>query len=250
MNEAEKDILREWRERCLNELREAAQVAHVLLFPKVEHIKSPPPTRGELLKRAEATRSDRPKDRREQVLRIIEELPLSPEPISVGDIFEAVYGDPAGQEYWRLWLKFGSDAEVERLLVAHLSTEMPDVSPPPGWSWGPCCAVALARYPSGQLVDRIRSIAEDEELGYLVAPSARAFLDSDPREPHHAELAVGPNQGKRGPKESVMPRLLKEMRLMDCSRLKEMKHSEMAFHFGAAASTCTKARGTVLGNSR
>jgi hypothetical protein len=200
MNEPEKDMLREWRGKFLNELREAAQVAHVLLFPKAERVQSPPPTREGLLEWARSTRELRSnKERREQVLMIVERSREAADPPSVAEIFEAAYGDQAGQEYWRLWLKFGSGAEVERLLVAHLSAETPDVAPPPGWSWGPCCAVALARYPTGQLVDRIRSIAEDEELGHLVTPSAHAFLVSEitvaaTNDPHSS---TDPERGKK-----------------------------------------------------
>jgi hypothetical protein len=54
-----------------------------------------------------------------------------PSQISVADIFEAVYGDAAGHEYWCLWLKRASGAEVERLLVAHWIAETPDVAPRP-----------------------------------------------------------------------------------------------------------------------
>jgi hypothetical protein len=119
------------------------------------------------------------KERREQVLQIVEESRNGVDPPSVAEIFAEAYGDAAGRDYWRLWLKFGSAAEFERLLTAHFVAECRDLAAaghPLGWSWSSCCAEALGRYPSGQLADRIRSIADDEELGYLVAPTARAFL--------------------------------------------------------------------------
>jgi hypothetical protein len=117
MNEAEKNMWRQVREKWRSELREAAQVAHVLLFPNADHVQSPspPPTRASLLEWARLTRSFQPAERRQSVLRIIEtSLEAGEPPCSVIEIFEAAYGDPSGKEYWRLWTKFGSGAEVGR----------------------------------------------------------------------------------------------------------------------------------------
>jgi hypothetical protein len=163
-------------------LREAAQ-ALVLLFPNADHAQSPPPTRDGLLKWATDCRLIHPKkERREQVLMIIEHSRESAEPPSVAEIFEAAYGDPSGKEYWRLWLKHGAGAEVERLLTAHFVAECQDIAAaghPLGWSWEACCVVALGSYPSGQLRDRLKSILDDEELAYLIPLSARAFVVSE-----------------------------------------------------------------------
>jgi hypothetical protein len=177
MNDAEKNMLKDALLRPFRELGEAVSVLSVL-FPTAESVQSPPPTRESLLKRAEWARTLRPKERREQTLQIVEDS-LHARELSVQEIFEAIYGDPAGQEYWRLGLKFASDAEVGKLLATHFRAENQDAAAaghPYGWDWETCCGVALVRYPSGQPADRIRSIADDEELGYLVAPSAHAFL--------------------------------------------------------------------------
>jgi hypothetical protein len=178
MNEAEKNALKELRDSWLKELREAGEVLSVL-FPGAKHFQSPPPTREDLLKRAEWVRTLPHKERREQTLRIVEDSRHARE-LSVPEIFEATYGHPAGQEYWSLWLTYEkSEAAVGKLLATHFSAENRDAAAaghPFGWSWEACCGEALGRYPSGQLADRIRSIADDEELGYLVAPTARAFL--------------------------------------------------------------------------
>jgi hypothetical protein len=192
MDEAEKNAWKEVRKKFLGELREVGEIVNVL-FPTPKHVQSPPPTREQLLRWATECRLPRvfttpanpntsgagEKERREQVLQIVEESRNAVDPPSVAEIFEEAYGDAAGSDYWRLWLKFGSAAEFERLLTAHFVVECRDLATaghPLGWSWPACCAGALGRYPSGQLADRIRSIADDEELGYLVAPTARAFL--------------------------------------------------------------------------
>jgi hypothetical protein len=188
MNEAEKNMWRQVREKWRSELREAAQMAHALLFPNADHIQSPspPPTRESLLEWARSTRDLLPVDRRHRVLMVIEHsLEAGEPPCSVAEIFEAAYGDQAGREYWRLWLKYESEeGAVAKLLATHFvaeSAERPDAkgaiaANPAGWSWEAQCALALGRYPSGQLADRVRSIVDDEELGYVVAPSLRAFL--------------------------------------------------------------------------
>jgi hypothetical protein len=116
------------------------------------------------------------------VLMIIEHSRESADPPSVAEIFKAAYDDPSGKEYWRLWLKHGSGAEVERLLTAHFVSECQDITAaghPLGWSLEACCFVALRRYPSGPLTDRLKSIINDEEMSYLIAPSAHAFLVSE-----------------------------------------------------------------------
>ena len=161
-------------------MREAYEVARVL-FPKVEHVQSPPPTREGLLKWAAECRSLRPKERREQVLRVVEESRNASEPISVAEIFEAAYSDPGGQEYWCLWLKYEQDeATVAKLLAVHFVAETAAASHPLGSSWEVCCHEALARHRSaGQVVDRLRAIVNDEEWGYIIPPSACAFLDSE-----------------------------------------------------------------------
>jgi hypothetical protein len=177
MNEAEKNAWKEVREKCLTELREAYEVARILL-PTAEDVPSPPPTREGLLDWATSTRSLRAGERREQVLRIVEQSLNAREPISVAEIFEAAYGDSAGREYWRLWLEYGGSEDAGALLATHYVAENRPAAHPLGEVWGSYCSGALGRYPHGQLVDRIRSILGDEELGYLIAPSARAFLDS------------------------------------------------------------------------
>ncbi len=102
--------------------------------------------------------------------------------------------------------------------------------------------VALMRYPTGPMIDRIRSVAEDEEVCYLTPPSVRAFLQPEP--------TVESTQRRRGPKESVTPRIVARMRGMDRHKFAAMKHEEMRAEFGAAPSTCAKARDIVLiGNS-
>jgi hypothetical protein len=239
MNEAEKNAWKEVREKLLGEFREFGEIARVLL-PTAKHIQSPPPTRESLLEWARSVREVRFKERREQVLMIVERSRDAADPPSVAEIFEAAYGDQAGQEYWRLWLKFGSGAGVESLLVAHFVAENPEVAAaghPLGRSWGACCAEALARYPSGELVDRLMSIAEDEELGYLIAPSARAFLVSG---------LPAQNGKRRGPRPVQMTRVINQMRASDqFHRLDDMTEEEMVTHFGASRDTCRKARDTI-----
>jgi hypothetical protein len=139
------------------------------------------------------------------VLRIVEELPKASEPISAAEIFEAAYDDAAGRGYWRLWLKHEQDeGPVAKLLATHFVAERaenPDASAaiaayPPIWSWEAQVVGALRRYPTGPLTDRLKSIAEDEEFGYLVAPSARAFLVGEMSDAH-ARPDAKP-RGKRG----------------------------------------------------
>ena len=114
------------------------------------------------------------------MLQIVEESLSASEPVSVAEIFEAAYRDQAGKDYWRLWLKYErNEGAIGKLLAAHFRAENQDVAAaghPYGWDWEACCRVALGRYPSGELADRLRAIICDEELGYLISPSVRAFL--------------------------------------------------------------------------
>jgi hypothetical protein len=151
---------------------------------KIKTRENTPPTRESLLEGASSLRSSQyAAERREQVLRIIGASLEAVDPPSVAEIFEAAYGDSGGRDYWGLWLKFGSDdAAIARLIAAHFTTECRDLAAaghPYRWSWDTCCGVALGRYPSGQLADRVRSIADDEELSYLISPSLHAFLVSE-----------------------------------------------------------------------
>jgi hypothetical protein len=209
------------------------------VFPKA--VQSPPPTRDGLLQWARSARELAPGDQREHVLRIVEESLSSPERCSVEDIFDAAYGDPSGRNYWRLWFKFGSEAEFRKLLAAHFVAEKREIADRLLYGRLPdgVCEIALQRYPSGTWTDRVRAIIEDEELDYLIAPSVRAFLQP--------EITIEPTHRKRGPRESVTPRILREMRNTDRRDLESMTHELMRVTFRAAASTCNKARATVLG---
>jgi hypothetical protein len=236
MNEAEKNTLKEVREKWLTELRQVGEVLNVL-FPAAEHVQSLPPTRESLLEWARSTRSLRPKERREQVLRLVEESLSASAAVSVAEIFEAAYGDPTGKDYWRLWLRYEqSEDAIGKLLATHFRAENQDAAAaghPFGWGWEGCCCQALGRYPSGEVVDRLRSIAEDEELGYLIAPSARAFLVSG---------LPAQNGKRRGPRPVQMLRVRASDQF---HRLDDMTEEEMVAHFSASRDTCRKARDTI-----
>jgi hypothetical protein len=64
--------------------------------------------------------------------------------LSVREIFEGVYRDSGGRDYWHLWLKYGPETEVARLLTAHFVTECRELAAaghPFGWKLGtvlPC----------------------------------------------------------------------------------------------------------------
>jgi hypothetical protein len=226
MNEAEKNTLKEVREKWLTELRQVGEVLNVL-FPTAEHVQSPRPTRESLLERARSTRELRfNKERREQVLMIVEHSLQAAEPPSVAEIFEAAYGDPVGRDYWRLWLKYEQDeATVAKLLSTHFVAETTAPSHPLGWSWEACCHAALGRYRSaGQMIDRIKSIVDDEELGYLIPPSVRAFIES--------ELIVGSDIAEKHPGgaperydwDSAEAELARECSCERCAGIPNRKH--------------------------
>jgi hypothetical protein len=59
---------------------------------------------------------------------------------------------------------------------------------------------------------------------------------------------AGKQAGKRGPRPSVTPRVIEQMKKIDPKELAEMKHEQMATVFDASPDTCVRARVTVLGN--
>jgi hypothetical protein len=88
--------------------------------------------------------------------------------------------------------------------------------------------------------------AEDVLRIWPPTPAAAVFA----RAKTTPEKTPAKPQGKRGPRESVTPRVIEQMRQMDPKELAEMKHEEMASVFRASASTCKTARDKVIGDSR
>lgn len=77
---------------------------------------------------------------------------------------------------------------------------------------------------------------DDETVG-LKAESRRVQGD-----PQHAARRVSVGGRSRGPKPSVLPRVVAAMRAIDFATLEAMKEEEMAATFGACRTTCRAAR--------